>query len=125
MLQSGNKAKDSRRQLALLMGLHGVPGEGTRVQSSCPDLTSLSLPATCWLLATGQSLYAEPQQTVFTSDIVQDAKLRYVRNSGVCETTPGVNQMSGYIDIATNMSMVPPDCSTLPFRVSLIHICVT
>lgn len=42
----------------------------------------------------------------FKSEIMQDTKLRFVRNSGVCETTPGVNQLSGYIDIGTNMSMV-------------------
>ena len=31
----------------------------------------------------------------FRSGIFDDAKLRYVHNSGVCETTPGVNQWSG------------------------------
>lgn len=31
--------------------------------------------------------------------------LDYVTNSGVCETTPGVNQYSGYISIGKNMSM--------------------
>ena len=43
---------------------------------------------------------------VFTSQIQEDVKLRFIKNSGVCETTPGVLQMSGYIDIGTNMSMV-------------------
>lgn len=46
------------------------------------------------------------QHIEFKSEIMQDTKLRFVRNSGVCETTPGVNQLSGYIDIGTNMSMV-------------------
>ncbi|KAI0708402.1 alpha/beta-hydrolase [Earliella scabrosa] len=41
----------------------------------------------------------------FKSEIMADTKLRFVRNSGVCETTPGVNQLSGYIDVGTNMSM--------------------
>ncbi|EIW52048.1 alpha/beta-hydrolase [Trametes versicolor FP-101664 SS1] len=41
----------------------------------------------------------------FTSQVVPDAKLRFVRNSGVCETTPGVEQLSGYLDVGTNMSM--------------------
>ncbi|KAI0752460.1 alpha/beta-hydrolase [Daedaleopsis nitida] len=45
------------------------------------------------------------QHIEFESAIMQDTKLRFVRNSGVCETTPGVNQLSGYIDIGTNMSM--------------------
>ncbi|KAI0685440.1 alpha/beta-hydrolase [Cerioporus squamosus] len=41
----------------------------------------------------------------FKSNIMPDTKVRYVHNSGVCETTPGVNQWSGYLDIGTNMSM--------------------
>ena len=36
--------------------------------------------------------------------------LRYVANSGICETTPGVKQYSGYIDVGTNMSMVSMLC---------------
>ena len=32
--------------------------------------------------------------------------MRFVKNSGVCETTPGVQQISGYLNIGTNMSMV-------------------
>lgn len=43
---------------------------------------------------------------MFKSDAQPDVGLRFVRNSGVCETTPGVNQLSGYIDFGTNMSMV-------------------
>ncbi|KAH9063856.1 carboxypeptidase-like protein S1 [Lactarius vividus] len=33
------------------------------------------------------------------------AKLSFVTNSGVCETTPGVNQFSGYFSVGTNMNM--------------------
>lgn len=32
-------------------------------------------------------------------------KLRVVENSGVCETTPGVYQASGYGDLTTNQSL--------------------
>ncbi|KAI0783201.1 alpha/beta-hydrolase [Abortiporus biennis] len=46
-----------------------------------------------------------PSLQVFNSQIQNDTSLRFVQNSGVCETTPGVQQMSGYIDIGTNMSM--------------------
>ncbi|KAI0073543.1 alpha/beta-hydrolase [Panus rudis PR-1116 ss-1] len=46
-----------------------------------------------------------PAHQVFVSQNLHDVKLRFVENSGVCETTPGVGQMSGYIDIGTNMSM--------------------
>ncbi|KAF4629125.1 hypothetical protein G7Y89_g9024 [Cudoniella acicularis] len=33
------------------------------------------------------------------------AKLDFVKNSGICETTPGVNQYSGYVTVGTNQSM--------------------
>ncbi|KAG8216123.1 hypothetical protein J3R82DRAFT_8126 [Butyriboletus roseoflavus] len=46
------------------------------------------------------------RQVVFRSQIQKDTNLRYVANSGICETTPGVTQYSGYIDVGTNMSMV-------------------
>ncbi|KAG6380261.1 Alpha/Beta hydrolase protein [Boletus reticuloceps] len=45
------------------------------------------------------------RQSVFRSQIQNDTCLRYVANSGICETTPGVTQYSGYIDVGTNMSM--------------------
>ncbi|KAJ7034608.1 alpha/beta-hydrolase [Mycena alexandri] len=38
----------------------------------------------------------------FKSDIT-DGALRYVNNSGVCETTPGVHTMSGYVDTSSTM----------------------
>ncbi|KAG6901228.1 hypothetical protein C0995_015045 [Termitomyces sp. Mi166 len=34
----------------------------------------------------------------------RDVGVRFVSNSGICETTPGVNQLSGYIDVGTDMS---------------------
>ncbi|KDQ60279.1 hypothetical protein JAAARDRAFT_205260 [Jaapia argillacea MUCL 33604] len=36
---------------------------------------------------------------------VYGANLRYVVDSGICETTPGVGQISGYLDVGYNMSM--------------------
>ena len=60
-----------------------------------------------------------PTYTVFTSESQDDVSLRFVQNFGICETTPGVQQMSGYIDIGTNMSMV---CDLLPhFSHHIIH----
>ncbi|KAH6893355.1 Alpha/Beta hydrolase protein [Thelonectria olida] len=44
------------------------------------------------------------EKTTFQSKATS-ATLKYVENSGVCETTPGVNQYSGYISLGTNMSM--------------------
>lgn len=32
-------------------------------------------------------------------------KMAYVNNSGICETTKGVNQYSGYLSVGTNMNM--------------------
>lgn len=34
-----------------------------------------------------------------------NSKMAFVKNSGVCETTPGVNQYSGYFEVGKNMSM--------------------
>ena len=42
----------------------------------------------------------------FTSPTNPDISLQFVADSGVCETTQGVHQMSGYINVGTNMSMV-------------------
>ena len=33
------------------------------------------------------------------------AKLQFVNNSGICETTEGVNQYSGYISVGEKMNM--------------------
>lgn len=40
------------------------------------------------------------------SNVHNATGIRYVKNSGICETTPGVKQISGYIDVGKNMSMV-------------------
>lgn len=32
-------------------------------------------------------------------------KVEFVNNSGICETTPGVNQYSGYFSVGDNMNM--------------------
>ena len=37
------------------------------------------------------------------------AKLEFVSNSGICETTKGVNQYSGYLSVGTNMNMCKSD----------------
>lgn len=50
----------------------------------------------------------------FTSTKFEDTNLRYVMNSGICETTPGVTQYSGYITVGKNMSMVC-FCTVLSF----------
>ena len=32
-------------------------------------------------------------------------KIEFVNNSGICETTPGVKQYSGYLTVGDNMNM--------------------
>jgi carboxypeptidase D len=32
-------------------------------------------------------------------------KLEFVKNSGICETSTGVNQHSGYLSVRTNMNV--------------------
>jgi len=47
-----------------------------------------------------------PTPKTYQSQNMADVGLRFVSDSGVCETTPGVHQMSGYISVGQNMSMV-------------------
>ena len=47
-----------------------------------------------------------PTAVQFTSQKFNGTDLRYVKNSGICETTPGVTQYSGYVEVGKNMSMV-------------------
>jgi hypothetical protein len=52
------------------------------------------------------SIVTKPESKILTSRTMKDVNLRYAVDSGVCETTQGVHQMSGYIDVGKNMSMV-------------------
>ncbi|KAJ7698636.1 alpha/beta-hydrolase [Mycena rosella] len=56
-----------------------------------------------WLSFRAESVCAS--RHTFRSSTVADSNLTYVRNSNICETTPGVGQISGYINIASNASM--------------------
>lgn len=70
-------------------------------------------------LALAGSAIAAPRYTHDRRDVVErdgtvynvfehaatGAKLEFVKNSGICETTPGVNQYSGYLSVGTNMNM--------------------
>jgi hypothetical protein len=49
-----------------------------------------------------------PSLLNFTSTLQAGVRLRYVNNSGICEQTPGVHTMSGYVDVGVGMSMVRP-----------------
>ncbi|KAG2158088.1 Alpha/Beta hydrolase protein [Suillus bovinus] len=52
-------------------------------------------------LDTTEAVHVEIQSKVHNA-----TGIRYVKNSGICETTPNVTQISGYINVGTNMSMV-------------------
>ena len=75
-------------------------------------MLSLSLLGISWFAMNAMAFPAAniqdtaPQMVKFKSAVQSDVGLRFVQNSGVCETTPGVNQMSGYIDFGSDMSMV-------------------
>lgn len=62
--------------------------------------------STAQAAATPLSLETSTIHSTFSSNFHEDVNLRFVKDSGVCETTPGVHQISGYIDVGTNMSMV-------------------
>lgn len=34
-----------------------------------------------------------------------ESKIEFIRNSGICETTPGVDQYSGYLSVGEDMNM--------------------
>ena len=44
------------------------------------------------------------ERTVF-EHAATGAKIDFVTNSGICETTAGVNQYSGYLSVGTNANM--------------------
>jgi hypothetical protein len=56
-------------------------------------------------------------RTRFTSKNNPNVSIRFVTNSGVCETTPGVHQISGYLDVGKNMSMV-----SFSFKVNIFGV---
>ncbi|POS85864.1 hypothetical protein EPUL_001933 [Erysiphe pulchra] len=73
-------------------------------------LIALSLPVTAKILPVHikdkRSFYKENGviRTVFEHEAT-GAKIDFVTNSGICETTPGVNQYSGYLSVGTNENM--------------------
>ncbi|KAG1886806.1 Alpha/Beta hydrolase protein [Suillus subluteus] len=65
-----------------------------------------SLPITRAVSVIEDNLYATEAGHIEIQSKVHNATgIRYVKNSGICETTPNVTQISGYIDVGTDMSM--------------------
>jgi len=71
--------------------------------------TALIAPALCAVDCSG-TVVTDVAQTVMAHTEFHSNKfnagIRYVEDSGICETTPGVHTASGYIDIAQNQSLV-------------------
>lgn len=76
-----------------------------------PSLTKAACLFSCVLpLATAalhQRYSAERDNILY--NVIEDhssgAKLEFVKNSGICETTPGVNSYSGYLTVGHDMNM--------------------
>jgi len=49
--------------------------------------------------------FTRPINKVFVSK-TSDTNLTYVENSGICETTLGVHQVSGYVNVGPDLNMV-------------------
>ncbi|KAG2040689.1 Alpha/Beta hydrolase protein [Suillus americanus] len=76
----------------------------TLVQAGIALFASVSV--TRAVSAFESNIYATEAGHVKIQSKVHNATgIRYVKNSGICETTPNVTQISGYINVGTNMSM--------------------
>nr|POE78434.1 carboxypeptidase s1 [Quercus suber] len=67
--------------------------------------TALAVPATHPLLKRSSYTTDEGVEHTVVVDQTTNAKLDFVTNSGVCETTAGVNQYSGYLDVGSGLHM--------------------
>ncbi|CAK5272819.1 unnamed protein product [Mycena citricolor] len=79
----------------------------TPTQSRSSMQLSAFLPCLGWMLLgahAAKSNHATPKWETFTS-ARPSSGLRFVTDSAVCETTPGVGQQSGYIDVAGDASI--------------------
>lgn len=90
---------------------------GAVARALLPSIAMVNIAGLPWALlialstTLGSVVQASPSSLAtpyieFRSELIQDGGLRYVQNSGVCETTPGVTQLSGYIDVGKNQSLV-------------------
>lgn len=77
-------------------------------------LSYLATAATCaYLTVAAPSIKQDKRSTLEQDGVTYNvfehaatgAKLKFVTNSGICETTPGVNQYSGYLSVGSNMNM--------------------
>jgi carboxypeptidase C (cathepsin A) len=70
-------------------------------------LGSVSANVIHWNEARDTTVTREEDGVVLTTfrHVETESSMRYVTNSGVCETTPGVQQYSGYLSVGQNMNM--------------------
>lgn len=77
--------------IAALLSLASAAPHVARAAASCVDKTS-------YAVRDGVNY------TIFDS-CSTGTHMEFVKNSGICETTPGVNQYSGYVSFGTNNSV--------------------
>lgn len=78
----------------------------------------LALISVCLLLAspTATTTTGEKQNRLYFTEknginytvfehTATESKIEFVKNSGICETTPGVDQYSGYLSVGEDMNM--------------------
>ncbi|KAL8687804.1 MAG: hypothetical protein Q9224_005046, partial [Gallowayella concinna] len=70
-------------------------------------LASVSLVRPSPITTHDKRSFVERDGTNFTvfEHAATGARIEFVKNSGICETTPGVNQYSGYLSVGNNMNM--------------------
>lgn len=93
----------------------------------------LALPALCVALPAPETVAAElkgkrsfeerdgVKRTIFEHEAT-GATLSFVTNSGICETTPGVNQYSGYLSVGSKFYL-PVSSSTFKMGMQAMRIC--
>ncbi|KAF7343278.1 hypothetical protein MVEN_01759900 [Mycena venus] len=96
------------RRIQIYWWLSGLPSTtpcGPRIEVLAMFFSRILLTLGCLVGVCHATALAAGVKHRFSSRIQDDVSLRFVKNSGICETTPGVHQMSGYVDIGTNMSI--------------------
>ncbi|KAG1898067.1 Alpha/Beta hydrolase protein [Suillus fuscotomentosus] len=66
---------------------------------------SISITLVVSVVKDNQVANTETGHVEIRSKVHNATGIRYIKNSGICETTPNVTQISGYINVGTNMSM--------------------
>lgn len=77
----------------------------TKMRQPVTTLLLLAQTAYASLLPDPTNLPSIQRSTHIHTDSNTNSTLEFTRNSGICETTPGVNQYSGYLSIGEHGGM--------------------